>query len=714
MLNNQRYTAICIVITALMMVAGCSSTTEKTQHSGYNSERSIPASDSSHTTVRMQPDSEDTDSMESGKTSMTHLQEGTGNYLGTPSTNQQNDSIEQAGVSLNFKDMDLQAFIQAILGEALGVNYIIDPTVNGKVNIQTPHPVPKDELIGVLEEILTLNGAALTYVNNTYRVVSSAAAAQLPQTVRVKQLQGQGYGLQIVPLRYIGAVEMAQIIQPSIKTQGVVYTDKRRNLLILSGSEAMLNSLLDMISIFDVDWLSGKSVSLYQLTHADPKTLVNDLEAALDGQNGEFFNGIVKLIPIDRVNGVLIVSTTESYRDELLTWISRLDVSNDQVDKRLFVYPLQNKKAADVANLLNSIFSDESLDAANSSIPKASVMPSDTAVVISADTDTDASSESERDRERGGSVPKRPGSFYSNSSGVRIIADELSNHLVILGTSQDYEMVVSAIEKLDILPKQVLIEATILEVSLSGELSYGVEWFFKNGPIDTNKKGRGQLSLGSDGISSITPGFSYSIVDSMGDIRFVLNALESETNVEVLSSPSIMVMDNNSALINVGDEIPVPSRQSTSNIDPTAPTVNEIEYRNTGISLDVSPRINSGGLVTLEVKQEVSDAVTTTTSGIDAPTIQQRIIESTVVIQSGQSVILGGLIRDKSEEGVSGVPLLSRVPVLGNLFSQTSNNNRRTELLIILTPRVIANATEAQAITDEYRNKLVQPMSMQK
>jgi general secretion pathway protein D len=271
-------------------------------------------------------------------------------------------------------------------------------------------------------------------------------------------------------------------------------------------------------------------------------------------------------------------------------------------------------------------------------------------------------------------------------------------------------MVESAIKQLDVIPKQVLIEATIVEVGLTGDLSLGVEWFFKNGGFGSTKTGQGQLNLGNDGISAVAPAFSYSLVDGNNDVRFVLNALESETNVEILSSPSIMVLDNKTAKINVGDDIPVPTRQSNSNTDSTAPTVNEIQYRNTGILLSVSPRINAGGLVTLDVKQEVSDAITTESSGIDAPTIQQRTIESTVAIQNGQSVILGGLIRNKREDSQSGIPILSNIPGIGPLFRQSTNSDRRTELLVVLTPHVISNASEARSITEEFRQKMYSPL----
>ena len=266
-------------------------------------------------------------------------------------------------------------------------------------------------------------------------------------------------------------------------------------------------------------------------------------------------------------------------------------------------------------------------------------------------------------------------------------------------------MVVAAIRKLDVVPLQVLIEASILEVTLNDDLNYGVEWFFKN-RLDSSYTGQGQLDLGDAGIAALAPGFSYTIISSAANIRIALNALEEVSEVNVLSAPSLMVLANHTATINVGDEIPIPTRQSISNIDPAAPTVNEIQFRNTGVTLEVTPRVNNSGLVTMEIKQEVSQAIDTTTSNIDAPTIQQRQISTTVAINSGETIVLGGLIQDIQSNSDSGIPFLYKLPLIGKLFGQTSDSARRTELIILLTPRVVRNNNDARQITDEFRRKL--------
>lgn len=701
---RMRISTLIFLAFTILFQASCSQ--NSLRHQGRptpNIDTSVPPSQSSEKDADLLKTSDRTYQVENDKKTIALIQKATPDYLGQERNQSPKVVKSDAGINLNFQNLSLDTFVQAVLGDALKENYVIDPSINGSVTIQTVKPIPETDLLGVLQEVLALNGATLLLKNGRYQVLPLSKAAQLPVVTRVKRLQNQGFGLQVVPLQYISAKEMAKILEPASRNQSIVYVDDRRNLLILSGSEPQLVSMIDMISIFDVDWLAGKSIALFSLRYVDAKTLISELEGLLDGKAGALFNGVVKLIPIERNNSLLAVSSSQSYIDRVAEWAARLDVADDKVDKRLFVYPLKNTKATELAETINKIFTSNQKSNNSINKPTATVAPNQQAITLSNNVDV--------------SEPKPASATNSiaitESSQVKIIADEVSNTLVIMGTARDYEMVESAIRKLDVLPKQVLVEATIAEVTLGGDLSFGVEWFFKNGGFSDTKSGQGQLSLGTDGISSITPGFSYSIIDAASNVRFVLNTLESETNVQVLSSPSVMVLDNNSATINVGDDIPVPTRQSTSNTDPNAPTVNEIEYRTTGILLEISPRINEGGLVTLDVKQEVSDAVTTQTSGIDAPTIQQRTINSTVAIQNGQSVILGGLIREKQEDSQSGVPVLGRLPIIGNLFSQTSNSDRRTELLVILTPRVIANPTEAYEITNEFRQKLIRPLNIE-
>ena len=287
---------------------------------------------------------------------------------------------------------------------------------------------------------------------------------------------------------------------------------------------------------------------------------------------------------------------------------------------------------------------------------------------------------------------------------MRIVADEDHNSLLIMATPRDYQKILSSLEELDIVPLQVHVEATIVEVKLEDTLEYGIEWYFKGSPGRFSSEG----AIGN--VSNIlTGGFSWTMVDSASDVRAVLRAFADDSLVNVLSAPSVMVLDNHTAMIQVGDEVPTISQtESTGSVDDQGRqnVIQSVQYRNTGIILNVKPRVNPGGLVTMEISQEVSDAVNTEISGPDSATIQTRKIESTVAVQSGQTVVLGGLIRDRRSEAEGGVPGLYEVPIVGALFGSTNNEATRTELVVVLTPRVITNAKDAQDITDDFRVKM--------
>jgi general secretion pathway protein D len=284
-------------------------------------------------------------------------------------------------------------------------------------------------------------------------------------------------------------------------------------------------------------------------------------------------------------------------------------------------------------------------------------------------------------------------------AGIQIVPDVRNNALVISATPEEYRQNETALRQLDVTPMQVLIEATIAEVTLTDELRYGLQWFFHTGDSDFSFS-----PLNSGVVAPVFPGFNYALTSANAQV--ILNALTQITDVKVISSPQLMVLNNETARLQVGDEVPIVTQQVQS-VDTTgAPIVNSIEYRDTGVILNVSPRVNAGGLVVLDIVQEVSDVVRTTTSGLNSPTIQQRQIKSTVAVQSGESVALGGLIRDGNTKGVTGLPVVSEIPLLGNLFKTTTDTQRRTELLVLLTPRVAASRQDARDITEELRSRV--------
>lgn len=635
---------------------------------------------------------------------------GSGQYIKKPAVNNQdNKQNDEGDITLNFQGTDINEFVKVILSDVLNLNFIIDPQVSGSVTIETATPVKEEQLFPILEEILSINNAAITKSNGLYKILPKNKVVKgnlSPSTAETKV--SRGYSVRMIPLQFIAAQEMQKILEPFVSDGGELRTDIQRNMIIIGGTPNELAQLEETIEIFDVDWLRGMSVGLYPLDYVDPKTLKTELDDVLGGveasSDGKLLGGLIRTVALERLNSLLLISSTATALREAEIWLYRLDRQGEQVGQNLYVYDVQNAKAIEIAEILGNIFSSST---STHTTPRPQLAPGTIPVEIASDNNN-----SEENSAATVSNTYQPPVSVGNSElslaskgEIEIIADDTRNALVILASSRDYKMVAAAIKKLDVVPLQVLVEASILEVTLNDDLSYGVEWFFNN-QVGRNRQGQGQLDLGATGISALAPGFSYTIINSIGDVKAVLNALQSESEINVLSAPSLMVLDNQTATINVGDEIPVPTRQSTSNIDPNAPTVNEIQFRDTGITLEVTPRVNNSGLVTMDIRQEVSNAVATTSSDIDAPTIQQRQIESTVAINSGETIVLGGLIRNSVTENEGGIPGLYKIPFFGKLFGNTSVEERRTELIVLLTPRVVRNNTDAKNITNEFRRKL--------
>ena len=603
-------------------------------------------------------------------------------------------------ITLNFEDTDIREFVKIVLGDLLGRNYVLDPAVAGKVTLATAKPLHREHLPAILEDMLALNDAVLLRGEAVDKVLPKSRAARAAPTLAANRAR-DGYGVRIIPLEFVAAQEMRNILEAFVADSGGLRIDKKRNLLIVSGTRQEIELAQETVDLFDVDWLRGMSMGLYPLDFVAPATLKAELDSILGAMGGAEdaapLGGLAHVIAIERLHSMLLISSTPAALREAEIWIHRLDQPGDHAGKRLYVYHAQNAKATELSEILNHIFGGGGGEQAR----PAELAPGLAAAEIGA-------SDAAHDGDPAAKTPAAADSIALPGGGdIDIIADDTRNALVVMATPREYKMVEQAIKKLDITPLQVLIEASIIEVTLNGELRYGVEWFFKNRVRRGNiTDGRGRLDTGAPGIAALAPGFSYTILDNADQVRVALNALQEESELNVLSSPSLMVLDNQTALINVGDEIPVPTRQSISNLDPDSPTVNEIQFRQTGVTLTVTPRVNNGGLVTMEIRQEVSSAVNTTSSSIDAPTIQQRQVESTVAIHSGDTIVLGGLIQDTQLVSDSGVPLLKNIPLLGKLFSYSNKEQRRTELLVLLTPRVVVNRREARDITEEFKRKL--------
>jgi general secretion pathway protein D len=619
-------------------------------------------------------------------------------------------TTDEAGdmVSLNFVETGILEVVDVVLSKTLDLNYVIDPRVQGTVTARTSKPIPRKNVLAVLANILALNGAAMVESGGVYNIVPVEAVASMPKVVVTpsRHPQRQGVGTYVIPLEFASVASVQEIVASQVSPGFQLAVDHGRNILIFTGPAQEAQSITEMVSVLDVDVLAGMSFALFPVQSTSAQDVTAELEALFAEDAVGAINGVVRFLPVDRLNAVLAIASRPAHLELAGEWVARLDRTDAGAGQRTFVYYVRNGRASDLADILNQVFvgtpSQRGGEARRPAVvapglepvelfapPRAPLDPGET---VAAETPP----ETEVFRAE---APSGGTSRPSSDSGSRFVADERNNAIIVIATAEQYRMIEGTLRQLDILPLQVLIEATIAEVRLNDVLEYGLQWFFENGDVS------GSSTNNLDGI--VGPSFpGFNLVLDTSDVKVVLNALSEVTDVEVVSSPQLMVLDNQLARLQVGDQVPVATQSAVSNIDPDAPTVNSISYFDTGVILEVTPRVNATGLVTLDIALEVSDAVETQISTIDSPTIQQRSIKSIVSVQSGETVALGGLIRERSTDSVSGIPILKDIPLLGNLFKSTAQDGLRTELLVLITPRVVRGPAQAREVTDELRRRL--------
>jgi general secretion pathway protein D len=467
-----------------------------------------------------------------------------------------------------------------------------------------------------------------------------------------------------------------------------------------------------------VDMLEGMSVGLFPLQYSGVEELVDALNELLTEASGGEDGGlteIVRVMPFVRLNSVMVITPRAHYLDRMETWIERLDRAPDNgAEKRLHVYPVQNTTSGRLAMLLNSIYSGNGQGGQNKSArDNRNVAPGMNRESVGrggSGSGDNGGSGSSRGSGAGGTTVTQLnlGEGDALASDVRVVADEENNSLMIYSTGMQYKTIKAALIKLDVPPTQVLIEASIVEVSLNDALKYGLEWTFNGGLGGSKYNGVGVISDGNfnfggaDGaVAQLANGFSYTVSGGAGDIVAVLQALSTESLVNVISTPSVMVLDNNEASITVGDQVPI---NGGSTISPGGNTIQNISYKDTGVQLTVKPTVNAGGLVTLDVLQTVTDVGQIDVTGNRR--FLERSIESRVAVRSGESVVLGGLIRENAANNENGVPWLHKAPIIGPLFGTTEKTRDRTELLVILTPRALYNDEELRQTSAEMRSRI--------
>jgi general secretion pathway protein D len=628
---------------------------------------------------------------------------GSGAFVQAARSGQADAIASEDGVTLNFEQADLKEFLRVVFETILRENYYVDPQTRGTVTLHTTRPVTESAVLPIVETVLEGNGAALIRDDGMYKVVPLAiaeSASGSPAIGRFGSSRAVGYGIQVVPLEHVSASEIQKIIGPFVPDGSSLRIDETRNVLILSGPRYRLEELLATIRTFDVDWLSGMSFGLFRLQYADAASMVAELDAIIGAGGQSPLSGIVRLLPIERLNAVLVIAHRPDHISGVQGLIEEFDWGVEgAAGRRLYVYELENGDATKIASSLQSIFMQSMDDR----------FADNTSRISGSDVFRSASEISRPVTMAAGGPINEPdgvaadfgdGVVADSMGEVKIIADEDNNAILVLASQQDYRSIEAAIKRLDIAPRQVLIEATIAEVSLSNTLTHGVRWFLENGgneigvnaPVPTNASGAG---------------LAFALFDQDRDLTAFFDLLATQSSVKFLSTPQVMVLDNQTATIRVGDQIPVTTRSSQSTANPDAPIVTEVQFRDTGTILTVTPRINSGGQVMLEISQEVSlPGTEPAVGGGGNVSIAQRSISSSVIVQSGQSVVLGGLILETTSDGKSGVPGLMNVPLLGKLFTQESEDVFRTELIVTVSPKVVENQQEMRQVTDELRRRM--------
>jgi general secretion pathway protein D len=669
------------------------------------------------------------------------------------------------GYELNFENTPVTGVAKVVLGDILQVGYLIDPRVQGTITLSSGRPVPKSDLLYVLESALRMSGASLVKDKRGY-IIMPANDAVGAGTVDTAARGEPGFGITVIPLQYVSAPTLAKLLDSFAVKPGSVRVDPQRNIVVVQGSGADRRNAVETVMSFDADWMRGQSVGIYPVRNSTPEPIIAELERIMDSGEGGLSQSLVKLQPIARLNAVMVISSKPALLKTAATWITRLDKS-DTAATGVKVYQVRYGDAKQLAQLLNDIFGAGGgqrglIDSATNQIaPGSGVATSTTQMgqqsglqlpgarnapggasnsTLSGTTNpivgiggTGGSGTGAGSGAFGGSSPNdivasRSGTFGRASPGtgafgtsgafggggnqqgailpgVRITADAVNNTLLIYANQEAYRLIEQTLRQLDRPQLQVGIDATIAEITLNENLNYGVQAFLQSTDVGAHPdKGSALITAGTNAIISRTlPGFNF-LLGSETQPNIILNALRSVSDVKVLSTPSVVVLDNQVATLQVGDQVPVATASATVLTGTGAPVVNTIDYRNTGVILRVVPRINANGNVLLDIEQEISN-VAAGSAGSLTPTVSQRRVKSSIAVASGQTVLLAGLISERADKARTGLPLVDQLP-LGDLLGNTNRTRQRTELIIFIRPQIIRDGVDAMRIAEEMRTKL--------
>ncbi|KJC34227.1 general secretion pathway protein GspD [Bradyrhizobium sp. LTSP849] len=658
-----------------------------------------------------------------------------------------------SGYDLNFENAPVATVAKVILGDVLNVGYTIDPRVQGTVTLASVRPVPKADAIYVLENALRMSGVALVRDRTGYRLLPAPEAG--PGSIDRSANAAAGQGITVVPLRYTSAQNIFKLLDAFGVKASTMRPDSARNTLIVSGSGSDRATAVDTILSFDADWMRGQSVGIFPVRNSSPEPVIAEIEKIMDSGEGGMGQNVIKLQPIARLNSILVVSQKPEYLKRAQTWIARLDRS-DTDGVNLKSYPLRYGNSKLVVAMLNDMLfnqsatSNTSLDSASSQVapgsgiststsgnPVASLsaMPTAASGAATPVTGAPGSSFSARPAPAATATPAQDngngllGSGNGAKSGVngilqnvRITADVTNNAVLVYANQEAQRIVEQTVRQIDRPQRQIAIEATIAEVTLNDQLNYGVQFFLASqkgsisntisGVSNAATVGSGSVEAASNAVNAasgallgrVLPGFNF-LIGSENSPRVILDALHGVTDVKVLSNPSLVVLDNQPATLQVGDQVPFSTGTATV-LTANNTVVNTIDYKNTGIILRVLPRANANGNVVLDIEQEISSVAAGTAAGSLTPTISQRRVKSSIAVTSGQTVLLAGLISETENKQRQGIPVLDSIPGVGDAFSHQTTARARTELILFIRPTVIKDGVDARVIAEEMRSKM--------
>jgi general secretion pathway protein D len=643
-----------------------------------------------------------------------------------------------SGYDLNFENAPVATVAKVILGDVLGVGYTIDPRVQGTVTLASVRPIAKADALYVLENALRMSNVALVRDRSGgYRLLPANEAG--PGGVDRTGSAEAGQGISVVPLRYVSAQTVFKLLDAFGVKATTVRPDVGRNTLIITGNGSDRGAAIDTILSFDADWMRGQSVGIFPIRNSSPEPVISEIEKIMDSGEGGLSQSMIKFQSIGRLNSILVVSQKPEYLKRAGVWIARLDKS-DTEGVNLKAYPLRYGNSKLVVALLNEMLlggghgGGAALDNASSQVSPGggiSVSSSGSGASGAVPTASVSMPLNTRAAPAAGAAPAgqdypvgaplggggRPAGGSAILPNVRITADVTNNAVLVYASQESQRVVEQTIRQIDRPQRQIAIEATIAEVTLNDQLNYGVQFFLasQKGSISNTISGVSPSNSGLEPASNavnaaagallgrVLPGFNF-LIGSENSPRVILDALHGVTDVKVLSNPSLVVLDNQPATLQVGDQVPFSTGTATV-LTANNTVVSTIDYKNTGIILRVLPRANANGNIVLDIEQEISNVAAGSAQSL-TPTISQRRVKSSIAVTSGQTVLLAGLISETQNKTRQGIPLLDSIPGVGDAFSHQNGLRTRTELILFIRPTVLKDAVDVHVIAEEMRSKM--------